>query len=294
MKASEILAAISKWADATSDEIVQSPAWGMPCRLGDATCVMRSGEVRAADTLDISILLEDEPHVLSFADSPVFKDLHRLWSVRSEVPEAILLALVEKECGPFLQLLENAARRQLRVAGLAGEAAESTLSLRICKDGEDVMAFAITPSPKLVDVFGKLAYIDTSDESVRGEALQAVYELASFTLPQDELASLTTGDALLLPEIGSIPPRLIVCGRFLVDESGVSAYADDGRLHVLGTEPAPLTLGDLFDHAASPTPIAVSNPRGLRLVSGGKAIADGRLDRIGEQNAFVVESIPHA
>lgn len=291
MKASEILGSLPNWANATASEIVHSSAWAMPCRLGDAVCAMRHSEFDLADTLDVSILLEDEPHVLSLADSPAFAELHRLWPMRAEVPEPILLALVEKDCGPFLQLLENAARRQLKVVGLAGGADEGGLSLRVCREGDDVIAFAITASTKLVNALGKLAFIDTSDASVRDETVQAVCELASFTLPQEELESLAPGDMLLLPEIGSVPPRLIVCERFLVDENGVSRQADDGRLHVQGAEVTPMTLGELFDHAASPAPAAVSAPRGLRLVFGDKTVACGRLDSLCGHNAFAVESL---
>ena len=276
MKASEILGSLPNWANATASEIVHSSAWAMPCRLGDAVCAMRHSEFDLADTLDVSILLEE---------------LHRLWPMRAEVPEPILLALVEKDCGPFLQLLENAARRQLKVVGLAGGADEGGLSLRVCREGDDVIAFAITASTKLVNALGKLAFIDTSDASVRDETVQAVCELASFTLPQEELDSLAPGDMLLLPEIGSVPPRLIVCERFLVDENGVSRQADDGRLHVQGAEATPMTLGELFDHAASPAPAAVSAPRGLRLVFGDKTVACGRLDSLCGQNAFAVESL---
>ena len=76
MKASEILGSLPNWANATASEIVHSSAWAMPCRLGDAVCAMRHSEFDLADTLDVSILLEDEPHVLSLADSPAFEELH--------------------------------------------------------------------------------------------------------------------------------------------------------------------------------------------------------------------------
>ena len=130
MKASEILGTLPKWANATADDIVKSPAWAMPCRLGETACTMRLDANHPADALDVAIMLEDERHVLSLVDSPRFESLHALWATRAEVPEQILLALVERECGPLLQLLENAARRQLKVVGIASD--EEAGGERLC------------------------------------------------------------------------------------------------------------------------------------------------------------------
>ena len=106
------------------------------------------------------------------------------------------------------------------------------------------------------------------------------------------------GDALLLPEIGSVPARLVVDGRFIVDGNGVSPFANDGRCRVVAVEPRTMTLGELFDVAegsvAEGKSIEVGVPpvqTPLRLVLSGKEIARGRLDQLGDQPAFVVESI---
>ena len=293
MKPGEILGLLPKWRNASPDELIASPAWAMPCRLGDAVCTMRLDAIRPADTLDVAITLEDEPHVLSLVDTPRFEDLHRIWSSRADVPEPILLALVEKECGQLLQLIENAARRQLKIVGLAnaGEPVGERLCARICSGDEEQLVFALTSSPSLVAAFGKLAFIDTAHASVRDVELSAVAECASFTLSAADIASLAVGDALVIPEVETAPRRLIVEGLFLVDENGVTRYADDGRLRVLDAESHAVTLGYLFDQSQSPAAVASGKPAQLRLVASDKDIAHGRLEDIASQPAFIVESL---
>lgn len=293
MKASEILGAIPRWANAASDALVASPAWAMPCRLGDVACTMRLDAVHPADMLDIAIVLEDEPHVLSLADTPRFPELHRLWAVRAEVPEQILLALVEKEAGPLLQLIENAAHRQLRISGLsaAPDSTSDRLFARISSGEGDILSFAITSSPALVSSLGRLIFIDTSHQSVRDETVPAVLSLASFTLSAAELASLSVGDALLIPEAESNPPSIIAAERLFVDSKGVTPFADDGRLRVESADPLTVTLGYLFDQASSPSEPERSSTPQLRLVTARRTLASGRFERVADQCAFVVESL---
>lgn len=293
MKPGEILGLLPKWRNASPDELIASPAWAMPCRLGETVCTMRLDAIRPADTLDVAITLEDEPHVLSLVDTPRFEDLHRIWSSRADVPDPILLALVEKECGQLLQLIENAARRQLKIVGLsnAGEPVGERLCARICAGDEERFVFALSSSPSLVAAFGKLAFIDTTHASVRDVELSAVTEFASFTLSTSDISSLAVGDALVIPEIETAPRRLVVEGLFLVDENGVTRYTDDGRLRVLDAESHAVTLGSLFDQAQSPAAVASGKPAQLRLVASGKDIAHGRLENIASQPAFIVESM---
>ena len=100
------------------------------------------------------------------------------------------------------------------------------------------------------------------------------------------------GDALLLPEIGTVPPRLIVDGRFVMDENGVAPFKDDGRLRIVDAESRLLTLGELFDRAQIPTAEKPAAPAQLKLVSSGKMLATGRLEQLASQAAFIVEMLP--
>ena len=178
MKPLEILSALPKWANAAPESLLDSPAWAMPCRLGDASATLRAAEVRPGESLDLAVLLDGERHLLSIADSPRFADLHALWATRAEVPEPILLALVEKECGVLLQLVENAVRRQLKVEGLASDGPdERTFFMQV----EDVV-FGLTRSSVVEAALGQLRFVDTAHQSVREEQLPCETEVASFVL----------------------------------------------------------------------------------------------------------------
>ena len=258
MKPLEILTSLPKWAKASPGSLLDSPAWAMPCRLGDATATMRKAEVQPEDTLNIVVLLDGERHLLSVADSPRFIDLHALWATRAEVPEPLLLALVEKDCGDLLQLVENAVRHQLKIEGLSADGPDAqTLFVQV----EDVV-FGLTRSSMFESSLGQLRFIDFANEAVRGATLPCEVEIAAFALSAADIASIAVGDSLLLPEAGTVP------------------------LHEL-------TLGELFDRAVSPAAQESVKPAQLRLESAGKAIAQGSLGQLAGQSAFVVESISH-
>jgi len=289
MKSPEILSAIPRWRTASPEKLLESPAWAMPCRLGDEAETLRVADVKPCDTLDLSVLLDGERHVLSIVDSPRFADLHAMWPSRADVPEQILLALVERECGVLLQLVENAVRRQLKIEGLAPEGPDGrTLFAQV----EDVV-FGLTRSPMVEAALGQLRFIDSSHPSVRAETLPAEVEYAAFALPAVDMAALAVGDALLLPEVGSVPPRLVVDGRFAVDGNGVAQFAEDGRCRVVSADTRTAALGELFDAADGTPPAApadCSPLQQLHLVHNGRVIAVGHLDRLGDQSAFLVET----
>lgn len=297
MKPSEILAAIPQWSSATAEGLLASPAWSMPCRLGDAQCAMTQVP-RPIDTLDLAILLEDEPHVLHIGDSPSFAELHAVWNNRADIPEPILLALVEKDCGPLLQLLENATRRRLKLVGLADATGDSDAPILSVQVSD--ISFALTLSDAVTATLGNLRNLDLAHESIRSVVLPAVAEYAAFVLPAQDASGLAVGDAVLLPEIGSIPPRLVADGRFVVDGNGVAPFEDDGRCRVVAAEPCQITLGELFDvanggqeTAEQPKQLAAAPQDGsqLRLVQRGKTLANGHLEHLADQPAFIIESL---
>ena len=252
MKPHEILSMLPQWADAAPEALLDSPAWAMPCRLGEDSTVLRTADVTPCDTLNLAVLLDGESHVLSIADSPRFTDIHALWPSRAEVP------------GPDAR----------------------TLFAQV----NDVV-FGLTRSSTVEAAFGQLRFIDCAHQAVRDTVLPCETELAAFTLPAADLASLAVGDALLLPEVGTVPPRLVVDGRFVVDENGVLPFKDDGRLRVVGAEARTLTLGELFDRAQNPAAEKSEAPTQLRLVAFGKTAAQGRLEQLASHPAFIVESL---
>lgn len=297
MKPLEILSMLPQWAKASPDAIIDSPAFAMPCRLGDESVTLHPASVEPAgsETLALSIAFGDEPHELCIARSPHFQDLDKTWDSRADMPEAILLALVERECGPLFQMLENAVRKQLRLVGLvpaesSGGQTAKALCLQISNPSGIV--FSITRSETVVGALGILRNLDLAHEAIRSLPLVAQVEYAVFAMSEADLASLAPGDAVLLPEIATIPPRLVVTDRFLLDANGVAPYEEDALVRVRLAETRAISLGEVFDVAETPQqqPDAVPGAQ-LRLIRSGMDIAMGRLDRIGDQNAFVVETV---
>ena len=72
MKSLEILQALPKWAKARPEQVFDSPAFAMPCRLGDASATLRREVFETTDTLDLAVLFGDEPHTLRLARAARF------------------------------------------------------------------------------------------------------------------------------------------------------------------------------------------------------------------------------
>ena len=211
MKPFEILSALPQWTKLDAEAIVDSPAFAMPCRLGDESTTLVLGATPPADAISLSITLDDEAHVLSLGRSPRFTELEAVWDSRADVPEPILLALVEKDAGTVFQLIENAVHKRLKLVGLATP--DSPDGRTLVAQVDDIV-FAITRTPAVVSAIGNLRNLDLSHESIRSTSLRVVTEYAAFALPQTDIDGLEVGDAVLLPEIGTVPTGLIVDGRF--------------------------------------------------------------------------------
>ena len=290
MKPFEILSSLPQWSRLSQGAIVDSPAFAMPCRLGEESVTLVLGVTHPADTIGLSILVEDEPHVLSLARSPRFTELDAIWDSRADVPEPILLALVEKDAGQVLQLVENTVRRQIKLVGIvtSDDADQHVLSAQVA----DVV-FTITRSSTVMAALGNLRNLDLAHESIRSVMLPVVTEYASFSLASGEAAGLAVGDAVLLPEIGTVPARIVVDGRFVVDGNGVSRYDAGEIVHVVDAAPRDFTLGELFDAAEKPHAVNVKPSGALKIVGRDNMLAVGRLDRLADQFAFIVESTNH-
>ena len=327
MNSLDILSALPPFRDWSPAEILASPAWAMPCRLGsEEGRLVAEGALLPADPLRLAVRFADDPATLALADSPIFPELHALWSSRAELPSPILLALVEKECGPLLQLLENAAGRQLAIDGLAdgkaeggsGGAAPRSLvpfSLRR-SSGEELCSFALTLPPAVLESFGALRNLDTAHSSVRELALPAVMQLAAPVLSSADLESIAPGDHLLLPEVqapaagdsgespdGQAPScpeaTLIVSGLLAAAPSGLAPWTDPGTLRVVLSDSAMLPLGDLLDFASGSLDhsslvarhSSLREGAALALLRGPATLAAGRLGAVASQPSFEIETV---
>ena len=288
MKPFEILSTLPQWSGLGPDAIVDLPAFALPCRLGDESVKLFLGAPHPAEAIRLSILLENEQHVLSLARSPYFKELDAIWDSRADVPEPVLLALVEKDAGQVFQLVENAVRRQLKLVGLAGADGPDAPAL-FAQVGDVV--FSLTRSATVTAAIGNLRNLDLAHESIRSFTLPALTEYAAFSLTPSMAASLSIGDAVLLPEMGTVPARIVVDGRFALDSGGVSRYNAGDLAHVFDATAKELTLGELFDAAETPRTVEATPSGALRLVVEGETLAVGNIDRLGDQPAFIVESL---
>lgn len=271
------------------EAIVDSPAFALPCRWGGEAAVLRKAERPCADMLGLKVALDGEEHFLGIARSATFAGLEGVWDARADVPEPVLLALVEKDCGDLLQLVENAVHRRLKISGLAeGEPPADRLLFLAAGD----VVFALSRSAAVVSALGLLRNIDLADGDIRSQSVPAEIEYGAFAMPAADIASLEPGDAVLLPEAGSIPPRIIAFGRLAADAGGVNALEGDPLVHARGDVPGGVSLGALFDAAqgVAPAPSAPAPLARLRLVQSGATVAQGAFGNVGDQPAFIVES----
>lgn len=274
----QLLARWPDWSAKSAEEIMSSPAWSMRIRWGDDEVRLKLSDNRPRDILALKIAFDDEEHFLGIGEREEFPDLAVLWERKNEIPPALVLALVEKECGKLLQLLENAVRRQLKVIGLADPAGrDGTRGFEIVgMDGEIISSFALDVSPVVVEAFGDISAIDTSHSSIRSMTRPAVAEYASFSLGK-EAAVIEPGDYLLAPELDNP-----VAGKWCIDEA-----PDDGKFRLRATAPEQIAFSSFAEGQMPAVPVADT----LDLYYGSKRIATGRSARLGDRSAFAVEEV---
>ena len=281
MNADELIGNWPGIAGADAADLFGREAWAMPVGYNGEDATLVRDETRERDVIGLEIKLDAERHFLGLADSDAYPELSKLWSERAKLPDEIVLALVEKECGPLFQTLENAARRQVSVVGLADrEAAKGenvkaqAFSLRDA-DGETLCDFSLSMSPALLAEFGRVENLDVAHPSIRALVRPARVEYAVFALGAAEEEGLAAGDYLLVPEVGTEAPH------WATDPS------DDDLVHVLSAATTELAFGDFADDSLPEPPPAGT----LVLVRKDREIAEGRIQPLGAENAFAVEGL---
>lgn len=266
------------WSGRMAREIIDSPAWSMRARWGDDEVRLRFSDSRPRDVLALKIAFDDEEHFLGIGEREAFPDLAALWDRKGDLPGTLMLALVEKECGKLLQLLENAVRRQLRVIGLADASErEGTRGMEVVGEGGGIVAsFALTVSPLVTEAFGDISAIDTAHASIREMTRAASVEYAVFSLGA-ESSALAAGDFLLAPELDNP-----AAARWCVDDP-----EDDGKFHLRSVSPVEVAFAAFADGQMPEIPV----PGALELYRGSEKIAAGRVARLGDQSAFAVEEV---
>ena len=279
MSAFDILKSWPGISDASAEELFAHPAWAMPCQWSDERCILRRAAAKPRDVIGIAVTLDDDPHFLGLGNRETFPDLHDLWARKAELPSALILALIEKECGDLLQMIENVARRQVGVTGLddpekrSGAIAFEVISLA---DGSIRASFVLDVKPSMARTFGQLRFLDVSHESLREMARPARAVYATFDLPPEDAAGIATGDYLMLPEVESGAGGEWKC-----------TFPDDGRYRVVSRGDTELTFAALADGNVPPLPA----PCELELRRGDEVVARGRFKELCSRPAFVVEEV---
>lgn len=278
MNTMDFLAKWPGWSNKTPAELLSSPAWAMRVRWGDDEALLRISDNRPRDIVALKIALDGEEHFLGIGQRDAFPDLSALWSRKDEIPQTLVLALVEKECGKLLQLIENAVRRQLTVIGLtdATDRADSNGFEVVGKDGSVIVSFALNISPMVEESLGDIAAIDISHYSIREMTRQATAEYASFVLGA-EMSSINSGDYLLMPELENL-----ALAKWCVEQP-----LDDGKYHLRATESVSIAFSEFVD-GLLPT---IPKPDALELYFGSRLIATGRIAALGGQYALAIEEV---
>ncbi|MBR2981833.1 MAG: hypothetical protein IKC80_01255 [Kiritimatiellae bacterium] len=278
MNAFDVLNSWPGIQDLSAEDIFAHPAWAMPCLWGDERCMLRRAEAKPRDVIGIALSLDDDNVFLGLGKRESFPDLHDLWARKADLPPALILALVEKECGELLQLIENTFRRQVRVTGLddpGKRAGGVAFEVVAPTDGSVRASFVMDVRPSAIRMFGQLRFMDVDHASLRSmtRPVRALYAL--FDLSAEESAGLAPGDMIMLPEL----------------ESGAGAWLDspvgDGRFRVVSREERPISFAEF---AAGETP-PVPPPSGLELWRGGSVVARGRFGELCSRPAFVIEEV---
>lgn len=278
MNAMNLLANWPGWSGKKASDILFSPAWSMRVRWGDDEAFLRLTDNRPRDIIALKIAFDGEEHFLGIPNRAAFADLSALWDRKNDIPKALVLALVEKECGRLLQLLENAVRRQLTIIGLT-EAENRTDSKGfevVDRNGSVIASFALNVSQMVEESLGDIAAVDTSHISVRTMTRSATVEYAAFILGS-EAASLASGDYLIVPELEN--PSI---AKWCVD-----VPVDDGKYHVRSAISSPITFSAFAEESMPQIPA----PDALELYVGSRLIATGRSVKLGSQSAMAIEEV---
>lgn len=275
MNALDLLREWPSWRKAGAGKVMSSPAWRLDVLFDDCPGIMRTadGEV-SADRLWLEVKLDDERHVLGVSDSVAFPELHRVWALREKLPAEVRMALVERDCAPFFQMLEDALRRQFSIVGFAegpGEAHVRYFEVTVA-DEKPSVGFALDFSPSLEIDFGRLENLDVSHPSLREMTREVEAEYAQIRFDGEMPPVISVGDLLLQPE--GVAPRWVT-----------EIPADGTSLLVLGAERHALTFAQLVD-GAEPVPAATS----FRIVRDGRELATAACSKVGNHPAFRIIS----
>lgn len=284
MDAQNLLKSWPMWSKAGAETILASPAWRLPVRYGEKQGVMTivpsaevSADCLAAEAIRLEATLDGEPFTLALADTPLYPDLHLLWSKRSDLPPEIVLALVEKECGGVLEMLEKILRRQLGLKGLADSSATTSSVARVFRvtlpDG--TLDLSLSLPPEVLPQLARLENLDTGHASIRELTRPAYLDYTVLMLTEEERQALAPGSCILLPE------------NFPATQAWAVEPPEEGSIHLVSRATTDISFAAFADDSLPPVP----PPESLVLSLGADSRFPCELTRVGDAPAIrIMES----
>lgn len=275
MNANELLKKWPGWANANAARVLASPAWRLETRFAGKPAVLTrdlggSGEVPSS-RISLSVTQDGAPGVLTFAPSPLMPDLWLLRDRLDALPREVLLALVERECGPLFQFFEDVGRQSFAVSGLA-DSPSTGLAFRLAAEGGEIR-YAIDVPASVEQAFGQIANLDAAHESIRAMTRDVTACHAALDLSDDEAAALAPGDCLMLPS-GSE-------GSWLLE------IPSDDRVRLVTPEPRTATFAEIADEALG----SVALPDRVNVIRHGALLATGTISNVGMSPALKILSL---
>lgn len=264
------------WRKAGAGKILSSPAWRLDILFDDRPGILRTAVGDASeDLLWLEVKLEDERHILGISDSVAFSELHKVWALREKLPPEVRMALVERDCAPLFQMLEDSLRRQFSVVGFAEGPEEARVRMfeAVVADTEQPIAFALDFSSAMEIDFGRLENLDTSHPSIREMTREVEAEYAQIPFEGETPPEIAEGDLLLEPEGEA--------SRWVTE-----LPANEPVFRVLGAARHTLTFAQLVDGTES-----VPATESYRIVCGEREIATAARSDVGTHPAYRVEKL---
>jgi len=253
-------------------EILARPAWRMSVGYEDEGLSLVLDSELHPDELFLAIPLDDVENVLGISDSPAYPDLHRLWARRAELPDALIVALVEKEVGTLLQAVEKASHKELRIAGLTSAAGNARHSFRL-ETPDGVLGFSLRLPSDVVTAIGVLDNLDPSHASIQSMTRSAQAEYAVIDVSPDVVSSLKPGDFLL--------------AECETSASWQTELPDDSSLRLRGEADESFTFAQFVSGALPPVP----SPASFAVYCHGRKVATAVVSSVGDSPAFKITTL---
>ena len=291
----------------SAEERVRHPAWAW-----QGTGLFATAEVFPTECLWLRVRGSADFLTLGLPLQAGFPTLERLFANRFSLPEALVLAAVERDGGPFFNALSHLFGVTLQVEGLVA-APEDAASLwcGTWQGGEaPPMTCCLVLTPAVAERMASVGHWVALHPSLAQECVRTQLLLAQFPLMTEERATLSVGDAIALPEwteaVGErratlrfpallhVPMAQIASGAWVpMGEPAPLPEDEVGMCSVVFASPLQLSVGQLLAwcRGSFEEGVMVAQSSQLVLEANGRRLAWGRLERFGAQAVLLIDGV---